>query len=177
MDYFSLSIWYYFISKTRLRENSINTFIFYIYKKMSHRSWKSNVQKYKFVFNFFIEIRIEPLNCYKQFHTIRIVVQIQKYRNVNSHLILYLRLTFQLEEQTSVDRQNPLDWNGCRRKCTCPTRNNGWSFAPRRDIIFAVPNIDQIISTNLLLYSRINREILKLRFISFVSKNVPILYI
>lgn len=46
----------------------------------------------------------------------------------------------QPEGQTSVDHPNPRDWNACQRKCMSPTRNNGWSFVPRKDTIFVAPN-------------------------------------
>ncbi|KAF3426589.1 hypothetical protein E2986_02670 [Frieseomelitta varia] len=51
-----------------------------------------------------------------------------------------LCLMVQPEGQTSVDHPNPRDWNACQRKCMSPTRNNGWSFVPRKDTIFVAPN-------------------------------------
>lgn len=105
--------------------------------------------------------------CVKDSVRNRIIIKLGRleFEVVRKDLLLYLM--FQPEEQTSVDRPNPRDWNACQRKCTSPTKNNGWSFAPRKDTTFVAPN-DQNISTYLLYEN--NHKILIFRPRLLVSK-------
>lgn len=119
--------------------------------------------------------KIEPLNCYKHFHTIRIVSgtnpKIQKCKFASNYF------SFVSARRTN-ERGSP-ESPGLERmpaEMYVPNQEQWLELRASKKYNFCCTEYwPNNVSTNLLLY-RINREILKLRFISFVSKNVPILY-